>query len=334
MATPPNPLLRVATSGAEAKCKNYSQSPATAGLVLTATGEETVPVWAAPPAGAADVVVSNIMFVDAGAPAAGQNGSLSHPFTTIQPAIAAMVAAGWIAGTLRIATATYIDPVAIPIGLAVSFEGWDAQAPVLLSGDITITGGIGSSDLVSFTNCVVLAANITAADPLTQDIQLLFDHTFNSAAITSFNALLTYMQSTQGGAITCTGLTISWDGYSWARTLQVAPAIVPAAYTRQFFDAGHDTYQRSLTAAAVPLFPDVGSTVFVDMVVPDYVRADDYVSIQVQNPAVRDFNCGVHGVSAGVVTVWLTNLDRVALDFDEPILLLVHHEAMVVEPPP
>jgi hypothetical protein len=329
MATPPNPLVRVSTSGTVAKCKNYSDSPATAGLVLTATGEDNVPNWAAP-AGAADIKVSNIMFVDAGAVALGANGSLSHPFTSIQPAIAAMVAAGWVAGTIRLATATYIDPVAIPIGLAVSFDGWDPQAPAILGGDITITGGIGSSDLVSFTNCTIVAANITAADPLTQDLQLLFDKTFNSAAITSFNALLTYFQSTQGGAITCTGLTISWDGYSWARTLQVAPAIVPAAYTRQFFDAGHDTYQRSLTLAAVA----IGTTAFQSMVVPDYVRADDFVQMQVLDPSVRDFICGVHGVDAGAVVVWLTNLSRVSTDFDEAILLLVHHEAMVAEPPP
>jgi len=324
--------MRVSCEGTKARCKNYSDTPATAGLVLTATGEDGYPAWAAPPAppAGADVVVSNIMFVDAGAVALGANGSLSHPFTTIQPAIAAMVAAGWIAGTIRLATATYIDPVAIPIGLAVSFEGWDEQAPVLLSGDITITGGIGSSDQVSFTNCTILAANITTADPLTQDMLLVFKNSFNSAAISAFNANLFYLRSTQGGPITATGLTISWDGYSWARTLQVAPAIIPAAYTRQFFDAGHDTYQRSLTVAAVA----IGTTAFQTMVVPDYVRADDYVSMQVMDPTIVDFICGVHGVGAGTVTVWLTNLSRASTDFDEAILLLVHHEAMVAEPPP
>jgi hypothetical protein len=329
MATPPNPLLRVATSGAEAKCKNYSNSPATLGHVLTATGEDTLPVWGAPPV-AGDVHVSNILFVDAGAAAVGQTGSLSHPFTSIQPAIAALVVAGAITGTIRIATATYIDPIAIPIGLAVAFQGWDPQNPVILSGDITIVGGIGSSDKVTFENCTILAANITAADPLTQDIKLSFDASECLAVITGFNISCEWRTSTQLGAINAGGgLTTSWDDWSWARPLNAAPVFtVAGSYDRSFWGTGHDIYERNVTVAAVA----IGTTAFQSMAVPAYVRAGDAVSIQVENTAVRDFICGIHGVDDGAVVVWLTNLSRVSTDFDEEIRLLIHHNDMIVEP--
>lgn len=47
MGHPTDPLMRVATSGTEATGKNYSNSPATAGTVLTSAGPDAVPEWAA-----------------------------------------------------------------------------------------------------------------------------------------------------------------------------------------------------------------------------------------------------------------------------------------------
>lgn len=325
-----DPQMRVSTSGTGAALgRNYATNAATAGRVLTSQGDNLAPQWATPAPGVAPI--AQTLVVDAVNFSATPTGTLAAPYQTIQAAINRAVALGWVFVQLLIAPATYADPVAIPLGLAVTFHGWDPNAPATLGGDITITGGIGSSDAVVFTNCLITAANIAAANPATQDINLTFDNSFNSAAITTFNALLFYFTSTQGGNITANGgLTISWDGYSWARTLQVAPAIVPAAYTRQFFDAGHDTYRRALVANGVV----IGTTVFVDMVVPAYVRADDLVQIQTVDPSVRDFICGIHGADAGSVVAWITNLSRVSTNFNDAIVLLVHHEAMVAEPPP
>jgi len=49
MAT--DPLMRVSTAGTEARGKNYSDTPATAGLVLTSTGPDGIPAWDPVPAG-------------------------------------------------------------------------------------------------------------------------------------------------------------------------------------------------------------------------------------------------------------------------------------------
>jgi len=47
MAT--DPLMRVSTAGTEARGKNYSDNPATPGLVLTSTGPDGIPTWTAIP---------------------------------------------------------------------------------------------------------------------------------------------------------------------------------------------------------------------------------------------------------------------------------------------
>jgi hypothetical protein len=277
------------------------------------------------------VPVAQTFFVDAVNYSAAPTGTLGAPYQTIQAAINAAVALGLSFIQLIIAPATYAGAVSIPLGIVVTFHGWDYQAPAILGGDITIAGSIGSAQTFTFTNYAITAANITVTDPATEDISLIFQDSFNSAAIAGFNVIIEYHQSTQAGDVTGNNLTdISYDGYSWSHTLDFAPTILPVGYMRQFYDAGHDVYSRSLIANGVA----IGTTEFIDMVVSDYVRADDYVSIQTVDPSIRDFICGIHGVDAGSVVVWITNLSRVTTNFNEIIMLLIHHEAMVAEPAP
>jgi hypothetical protein len=286
------------------------------------------PNWAAPAPGVAPV--AQTFFVDAVNFSATPTGTLGAPYQTIQQAINQAVALAWTYVNVIVAPATYVDPIAIPVGLQVAIASWGQNATAILSGDITITGGIGSSDQVTFENCIIFAANITAADPLTQDIDLNFYNCEIFAAITGFNILASWQTSTQGGNVTAGGgLASTWDDWSWSHTLNVAPVIGAAGvYSRDFWGTGHDTYPQTVTINGVA----IGATAFVDLNVPAYTRADDRVQLQVADPAVRDFICGVHGVAAGVVTVWITNLSRVSTNFADDVLLLMHHEDMIVEP--
>lgn len=324
-----DPQMRVATSGTGvALGKNYSTNAATAGRVLTSQGDNLPPTWSQPAAAVAPV--AQTFFVDAVNFSATPTGALNAPFQAVQAAINQAVANAWTFVQIIVAPATYIDPIAIPAGLQVAFAGWSQNAPAILSGDITIVGGIGSSDQVTFENCVILAANITAADPLTQDIDLNFYASECFAAISALNILCDWRMSTQGGNVNAGGgLTTSWDDWSWTHTLNAAPVFtVGGVYSRSFWGTGHDTFPQTITINGVA----IGTTAFVDLAVPAYTRADDRVQIQVNDPAVRDFLCGVHGVAAGVVTVWITNLSRVSTNFADDVFLLVHHNDMIVEP--
>lgn len=319
--------LRVSTSGTGAQSEDYANGVATAGRLLTSGGPGLPPTWTVPPAGVAPV--AQTFFVDAVNFSATPTGTLAAPYQTIQPAINQAVALGWTYVNIIVAPATYADPVAIPVGLQVAIASWGQNATAILSGDITITGGIGSSDQVTFENCVILAANITAADPLTQDIDLNFYACENFAAITAFNILASWQSSTQGGNITAGGgLASTWDDWSWSHTLNVAPTFtVAGVYSRAFWGTGHDVYPQNITINGVA----IGTTAFVDLAVPALTRADDRAQLQVADPSVRDFICGVHGVAAGVVTAWITNLSRVSTNFAEDVLLTMHHQDMIAE---
>jgi hypothetical protein len=273
--------------------------------------------------------VAQTFFVDEVNFSASPTGTLSAPYRTIQQAIDQAVVLGWAYVNIMVAPSDYVDPIAIPLDLAVAITGWGKNALPTLSGAITITGGISSAERVSFENCVISAASIAAADPLTQDLNLSFFNCENFAPISGFNIICLWQLSTQAANVTAGGgLSTSWDDWSWSHTLNAAPAITAGGvYTRNFWGAGHDTYERSLTVAAVA----IGTTVFQAMAVPAYVEEDDHVTMQVSDPNVRDFICGIHGVDAGSVVVWLTNLSRVSTDFDEAIRLLIHHNDMIVE---
>lgn len=272
------------------------------------------------------------LFVDAvNFAAVGADGSLLKPFQTLQQAIDYAALQTWSAIELLIAPATYAAAVSVPDGMFVAFQGWDlsAQGPqVILGGDITVVGGVGSNGVVSFSNCQIFAANISSAVPANQDLWVTFVNCYVLAVVRGFNTTIELWNSIlDGDAAPLGGILYRWDDSSWAKTISLSP-VFPVASSHLYFGAGHDTYARNLTKAALA----IGTTGFVSMAVPAYVHQGDRVSLQVSNPAVQDFICGVHGVLDGAVTAWITNLSRVIPDFDEPILLLVHHDQMAVEP--
>lgn len=320
--------LRVSTSGTGAVSDDYANGAPTAGTALLSGGAGAPPTWGTI-VGVAPI--AQTLVVDGTNFSATPTGTLGAPYQTIQQAINRAVVLGWTFVQVLLAPGTYADPVAIPNGMAVTFHGWDLEAPTLMGGDITITGGVGSFDLIAFSNIQVSAANIATAAP-NQDIGLQFHNCMNGAIVRGFNVYIWLDETSQDNNVVAGGGTfISYDGYSWARTLQSNP-VLPAGYTRQFVDAGHDIYARALTINGLA----IGATGFVTMAVSTgvFVRTADHASVKVVDPAIQDFICGVHGVGAGTVTCWITNLSRVSTNFNEAIELLIHHNDMIAEPAP
>ena len=277
------------------------------------------------------------LFVDAiNFAAVDADGSLLKPFQTLQQAINYAVLQAWGSVELLIAPATYAAAVAVPDGLFVVFQGWDncqQAGQVILGGDMTVVGGVGSTGVVGFSNVFITAATIATVDPLTQDLWVSLHNTFCSAQIIGFNVVTEAKQSTIGGDVSAGGgLTMRWDGASWAYTLQVAPALTAAGLLNHlYFDAGHDTYR-----ANVAVNTAIGTTAFVDVnITPWLSSVQDRVQLQMANPATMDLLIGVHGVTnPGIVKCWITNLSRATGIFDEDCLFLIHHEQMVSEPAP
>lgn len=260
------------------------------------------------------------------------DGSLLKPFQTLQAAINYAVLQTWTAVELLIAPATYAAAVAVPADLVVTFQGWDdtGQGPaVILGGDITVVGGVGSNGVVAFCNCQISAANIASVDPASQDLWVTLVNTYCAAVVRAFNLTIELRNSTlDGNAAPVGGMLYRWDGASWAKTLDTTP-VFPVASSHLYFDAGHDTFRANVAVNAA-----VGVTAFVDVAFPSYLASIfDRVQLQFANPATMDCLIGVHGVTnPGLVKCWLTNLSRVAGVFDEDCLFLVHHDQMSVEP--
>lgn len=282
--------------------------------------------------------ITGLLFVDGILGTAAGPGTPAAPFQTVQQAFTFASAALMTNVQIMVAPGTYASTFNVPLHMNSVISGYNPSqgvaATTTLSGEITVVGAAGAATAVSFVNCLITAPTIQAA-LAAQDINLQFIDSYCAAAINTVNSLvLETVHSTLAGNVTANSIGWRTDGASWAATLQVSPNFNPGP-TRTFIDDGHDTYARALVANGVAIAPAAGSTAFVAMAVPTTIEQDDRVSIQVVDPSVQDFICGIHGVGVGgTVTAWITNLSRVSTNFNEAILLLVHHGDMVAEPPP
>lgn len=326
-----DPRVRAGTSGTSpAQGRHYAANAATVGHVFTAQGDDVPPIWA-PGGGAGVVPINRTLVVDSVNFSATPTGTFAAPFQTAQAAINYAVLQAWPQVQLLMAPGTYPGAISIPITLGVVFHGWDELAPPVLSGDITIAGDIGVWTSVVFTNCDITAATITSGNPANQDLDLTFKHTANAANILGNNVTLLYAHSSQSGNITASGLMwIIYDGWSWSEVVSYNPLIAPIDYNRLFSDDGHDVIPETLTTLGLA----VGDVAFIDVPASVLLRAGDHASVRVDDPAIRDFICGVHGTTAGTITVWLRNLNRVVGDFNEPVQFVIHHNDMNWEPVP
>jgi hypothetical protein len=278
--------------------------------------------------------ITGLLFVDGVLGTALGPGTPAAPFQTIQQAFTYATAHTYTNVQIMVAPGTYASTFAVPLHMNSVISGYNPSqgiaATAELSGEITVTGAAGNATAVSFVNCLVSAPTIQAA-LATEDINLQFVNSFCSAAINTVNSLvLETVHSTLTGNVTATSIGWRTDGASWASTLQANPTFSPDP-NRTFIDDGHDTFSRALTATGLA----IGATTFVAMSVPTLVDQDDRVAIQVVDPSIQDFICGIHGVgTSGTVTAWITNLSRVSTNFNESVLLLIHHGTMVAEPAP
>jgi hypothetical protein len=288
-----------------------------------------VPTWTAPPAGVAPV--AQTLFVDAINASATPTGTLAAPFGTLQGAITQAVANGWTQVEIIIAPATYAGAVVIPLALEiVTFAGWTDLLPPILGGDIVYASLPGGWANLNFINCNVTAATIQTDNPAANDLSLFFERSSNAAAVTAANLVVEFRETFNAGAMTGnTALFTRWDGWSWRNHALLAPPLLPAAYFRNFLDAGHDVYPATLTINGLA----IGTTGFFNVAVP-WVRAGDYATVQVLDPVATDYICGVHSSAAGQVQIWLTNLSRVSTNFAEAAQVMIHHMQMQAEPAP
>ena len=272
--------------------------------------------------------ITRVLRVDGTLGTAGGDGSLGNPFATIPQAVASAVTRGWGNVQLFIAPGTYPASVVVPISLQLICSGYDSTGvdmPVL-SGAFSFSGaGAGT---LGFTDCLVSAPTIDAG---VQDLFLIAWRSIISSAVTGANLTCEWHDSIQSGNVTAAAiLTTLFDGPGWAKTLDVDPTFLAGTvYGRTFSDAGHDVVTANVTRNGLA----IGSSDFVNVGLPNFVRADDRVQLQVDDPTVQDFRVELHGVTANTAVVYLTNLSRVSTNFDEPCLFTVHHQLMFTEPP-
>lgn len=272
--------------------------------------------------------ITRVLRVDGTLGAASGDGSLGNPFATPQQAVTNAVTRGWNNVQLLIAPGTYATALVIPIALQVICSGYDqtgVDMPVL-SGAISFTGA--GEGTVGFTDVLVSAPTIDAG---AQDLFLIAWRSIITSDVTGANITCEWHDSVQSGNVTAAAvLTTFFDGPAWAKTIDVNPTFLAGTlFSRTFSDAGHDVVTANVLRAGLA----IGASAFVDVPLPTFVRADDRVALQVEDPTVQDFRVELHGVSAATATVYLTNLSRVSTNFDEPCLFTVHHQLMFTEPP-
>lgn len=334
-----DPKIRVGTSGTTLPFgRNYANTPAVAGFVFTATGDDSPPDWAPAPSGGA-VPINKVLFADAINGNPGGTGNPDDPVDTIQGAVDQAVLNGWTNVLIQAAPGIYNDTIDIDMTVLsdVVIQGYNTEqnraAPyTTLQGDITCTTGGGAASL-QFVNCDIEAANILTADTATQDLGISLINSMCSAYIEAANLILFQLGSVQWGDVTgVVSLFAAFDGPSWTEKVAAAPAVtyLPATYTRYFVSPGVNTFTHSLTTAG-PLNPN--ATAYITQPVPD-VRAGDYAILQALDVADTDFIAGFHSSSDGNLIFWLQNTSVAPKAYNVSCQSLVFHAFMVAQPAP
>lgn len=295
--------------------------------LLTTTMQTTTTAAIAPTA------VTGVLFVDRALGTATGNGSLGAPYQTIQQAVTAAVALLLVEVVIKAAPGVYDGVVVIPNTLSVSVVGWGPVEDTFglgntqLTGDITLTGG-GRLQLAWLA---AYMTTITTSAPLVDTLSVSMTQCDASPALVAGNVALSLnMTQHAGDVLGAITVSVETDDYSWRWIVSYGATYSPG-YTRTFFGAGHGVFSTNLSLNGLA----IGTTGFDTLAVGTHVRGGDRAAIQVVDPAVQDFICGIHGVGAGgAVTVWITNLSRVSTNFADAIVLTYHHQTMILEPGP
>ena len=288
--------------------------------------------------GSATININQVVFVDGVLGTAAGPGSIGGAlaFATLQQA------ADYAADTLLLqevwiqcAPGQYQDTLFVPPGITIGICAWGDKLGV----DVELAGNIifeESSNSITFKDVSCFMGEITVSNVNNDDLSISFENCDVSAEVLANILNLNLHRTKCSGDVTgTTSLTLNTDGESWASLVGYDVTLLPADFLRGFWDAGHTVYSTTLNVLGVPVFPAVGSTVFVPMSIPgNWVRQNDRAQIQAADEYVQDYICGVHSVADGSVTAWLTNLSRVSTDFSESVLLTFHHNEMISNPEP
>jgi hypothetical protein len=331
--------MRVSCEGTKAKCKNYSDSPATAGLVLTSTGEEGFPVWAG--AVGADLFVTKVVFVDAGAVALGANGSLSRPWLTINAAIADVIARNWNSAIIMIAPGTYAENVVVPDNATLTdlvFQAWNlgmtatwgAEDLPILSGSCTITGSLVGTIETAFAG-LHLAGNISSGG-VSGDFQLVvsFDRCRIDGDILGTDVDVSMREcDTRGATINGdTNLQIHVDSTSWRGLIDNAVNLLPIDYTREFYGVGCDIWDQVIDVQGVAI--GTYSLLVFDV---STARETEYciaTKTTIGGGVEAEFSLTFSHTDLGHAYFQLLNISRVSTNFNDEIQLVIFHNGMAM----
>ncbi len=337
MGHPTDPLMRVANSGLEARGKHYSDTPATAGLVLTSAGPEAIPVWAV---GSPDILVNKVIFVDAARSAIGMTGALNHPFQTIQQAVTYAEGTGWADAIIMVAPGTYAGAITlsgVPPLQTLMIQGWQLNGPTQMPAVWTrITGTITSHPSVELflSDLHYTGATLQSPNPANDDLTLRMTNVLASTTMLGNSINLSLIQTYVLGAITGTSVVLYSDGMSWTNLIENAVVITPATYTRTFYDTGADVTAGNLTTIDL----DPGDKVTLGINYPG-ARPNEYgicsPDLDVPGPQRIDYTVTFAYSAIDTLFFHLRNDGAAIASFDIPCMFLCLHSKMaeVVQPP-
>jgi hypothetical protein len=304
-------------------------------LTLTTNNAGQVDFKVGTGTGGSEVVVNHTYFVDASHTSDSvHTGSLTFPFLTLQAAINAAVASGLSTVTIFVAPGTYIENPVIPINITLGkliFTGWanyttiDATPETNLGGNIT--NNAPTVTMLSFVNLFLGGTTIQPTNPATDLLMLRFDHCQVTAAINAGEVDIAATSTKFFGNITGAVTTaIGFDGYTWAQIINTAAVILPATYTRQFYDTGSDVNLVNATVQGVA----IGTWGDVSINFPGAREGELAIAgLQTDNTS-SDFVLVFVCTQNDTVRFKLFNISRLSHDFDEPIICEVFHSNMAV----
>ena len=335
-----DPQMRVATSGTEAVGKHYSRhTPATPGMVLTATGPDNQPIWA--PGGAnAEIIVSYVYFVDLLQADPIPDGSLTHPFQLIQDAVDQIITDAVARAVIMCAPAAYGPAIHIPdngVLQQLVIQGWTGfmatNAPDLLpriNGIITIDQtNAAESRQVTFKG-VRLIGNIVSNVPATRDLNVHFQDCVTSRITVEGANVNAYFSTSNCDGVLKGNISLHlWsDGESWSNMVRNVVSFLPTDYLRDFYDTGADeTWDQRLNGNAV-----IGHSIVVECAYVSARPGEYAIGSLIDDPAPTDFIFGFHHCEADKVFFWLRNESRQNGIFDEPLSIVCFHGGMALIP--
>lgn len=333
MGHPADPIMRVDTSGTEARGKHYSNDPATPGFVFTSMGPDEVPTWAPGGAGA-DVFVNRVVFVDADSATATQTGTLNHPFATVQQAVDLIITNTWNDAVIMVAPGVYPAPVVIPALALVylAITGWTSMWPLIMPGDLPLLTGdftVNPSTTVSFSRLGLNGTQIAPPTIASQDLHVQFSNCRVFNQLRGANIQAAFLQTDMVGAINGgTSTALQMDGFTWATITNNAVAINPPVFSVEYYDHGADTGPGRLDVADM----SVGAT--LPVMVPYFpANPNDFAIASLDLPAATDFTLTFSHCDFGEVWFRLTNDSRASGDFGDTFTVAVFHANMAIVPP-